>query len=53
MMSLQEQSNKIWSIAFKNSLLGTDSREDAAKIQTIAEGFRIADGIFDGTTRRA
>ena len=31
---------------------GGDSRENAAKIQTIADDLRIADELFDGTVRR-
>ena len=33
-------------------LLYADPREDAAEIQTISDGLRITDELFDGTTHR-
>jgi hypothetical protein len=44
--------NQIWNLGFKSVFLGFDSRADAAKIQTVADDLRIADELFDGTTRR-
>jgi hypothetical protein len=50
MISLREQTTKIWNIAFKSAFLGADSREDAAENYPIADDFKIANGILDGTT---
>jgi hypothetical protein len=52
MISLREQPTKIWNIAFKSAFLGAGSREDAAENYPIADDFKIADGLLDGTTLR-
>jgi hypothetical protein len=41
-ISPRELPTKIWNIVFNNVFLGAGSGEDAAKIQTIADEFRIA-----------
>ena len=38
--------------SFGSIRIDADSREKVSKIQTIADELRIADGLFDGTTRR-
>ncbi len=52
MIALREQPTKIWNMVFKSVFPCAASRENAAKIQTIAYDFRMADELFDGTTRR-
>jgi hypothetical protein len=50
MKSLREHPTKIWNIAFKSAHLDPGLREDVAENYTIADDFKIADGLFDGTT---
>jgi len=52
MISLREQPIKIWNIVFMSVFLDADSREDAAENYTIADDFKIAYGLFGGTTHR-
>jgi hypothetical protein len=52
MISPREQPTKIWNIVFKSVFLPADSRENAAEICMIADDFKIADVLFDGTTHK-